>query len=84
MALEIIRRIRSTVPSSFCIGIKLNSADHGASDFEDTMSQIQLIVEAGVDFLEISGGTYEDPTVRTYKPHLLSRTSWLSLSSLSA
>ncbi|KAL5360787.1 hypothetical protein BJX96DRAFT_165427 [Aspergillus floccosus] len=63
VVLEIIRRIRSTVPSSFCIGIKLNSADHDASDFEDTMTQIQLISEAGVDFLEISGGTYEDPTM---------------------
>lgn len=28
------------------------------------MTQIQLFSDAGVDFLEISGGTYEDPTVR--------------------
>jgi 2,4-dienoyl-CoA reductase-like NADH-dependent reductase (Old Yellow Enzyme family) len=51
------------VPKTFCIGIKLNSADHSRSDFEDTMTQIRLISEANVDFLEISGGTYEDPTV---------------------
>jgi 2,4-dienoyl-CoA reductase-like NADH-dependent reductase (Old Yellow Enzyme family) len=64
IVIEIVQQIRSVVPASFCIGIKLNSADHNASDFEDTMIQIQLFSDAGVDFLEISGGSYEDPTVR--------------------
>ncbi|CEO60432.1 Putative Catalytic activity: NADH acceptor <=_ NAD() reduced acceptor [Penicillium brasilianum] len=61
--LEIIHQIRKAVPKTFCIGIKLNSADHTRSDFEDTMAQIRLISEANVDFLEISGGTYENPTM---------------------
>lgn len=61
--LEIIKQIRSVVPASFCIGIKLNSADHNSSHFEGTMTQIQLFHDAGADFLEISGGSYEDPTV---------------------
>ncbi|BCS26389.1 NADH:flavin oxidoreductase/NADH oxidase family protein [Aspergillus puulaauensis] len=59
--LDIIHQIRSVVPSTFCIGIKLNSADHNSSSFEDTMTQIGLLAEAGIDFLEVSGGTYEDP-----------------------
>ncbi|CEL03628.1 Putative Catalytic activity: NADH acceptor <=_ NAD() reduced acceptor [Aspergillus calidoustus] len=63
IVIEIIQQIRKAVPASFCIGIKLNSADHNASDFEDTMTQIQLFSEAGIDFLEISGGSYEDPTM---------------------
>ncbi|KAL3440538.1 hypothetical protein BJX65DRAFT_290272 [Aspergillus insuetus] len=63
IVIDIIQQIRSVVPASFCIGIKLNSADHNASDFEDTMTQIQLFSDAGVDFLEISGGSYEDPTM---------------------
>ncbi|KAL3484213.1 hypothetical protein BJX62DRAFT_58952 [Aspergillus germanicus] len=63
IVIEIVQQIRSVVPASFCIGIKLNSADHNASDFEDTMTQIQLFSDAGVDFLEISGGSYEDPTM---------------------
>ncbi|KAL2820280.1 hypothetical protein BJX63DRAFT_418412 [Aspergillus granulosus] len=63
IVLEIIQQIRTAVPATFCVGIKLNSADHNASDFEDTMTQIQLFSDAGVDFLEISGGTYEDPTM---------------------
>ncbi|KAL1859214.1 hypothetical protein Plec18170_002330 [Paecilomyces lecythidis] len=63
IVLQIIHQIRNAVPSTFCIGVKLNSADYGTSEFEDTMTQIRLFSEAGVDFLEISGGTYEDPTM---------------------
>lgn len=32
------------------------------------MTQIGLLVEAGIDFLEVSGGTYEDPKVSTSIP----------------
>jgi 2,4-dienoyl-CoA reductase-like NADH-dependent reductase (Old Yellow Enzyme family) len=49
------------VPKSFAIGIKLNSADHSSATFEETMTQISLLVSAGIDFMEISGGSYEDP-----------------------
>ena len=30
------------------------------------MTQIKLIVEAGIDFMEISGGSYEDPRMMGY------------------
>ncbi|KAL2872657.1 NADH:flavin oxidoreductase/NADH oxidase family protein [Aspergillus lucknowensis] len=59
--LDILHQIRAVVPSTFCIGIKFNSADHNSASFEHTMTQISLIAEAGIDFIEISGGTYEDP-----------------------
>ncbi|THC87691.1 hypothetical protein EYZ11_012864 [Aspergillus tanneri] len=59
--LDIIAAIRETVSSSFCIGAKLNSADHNSASFEDTMTQIGLLVDAGIDFLEVSGGNYKDP-----------------------
>ncbi|KAL1997771.1 hypothetical protein VTN02DRAFT_795 [Thermoascus thermophilus] len=52
--LDIIAQTRQAVGPDFCIGIKLNSADHDAADFEDTMRQIGLLVEAGIDFLEVS------------------------------
>ncbi|KAJ5572625.1 hypothetical protein N7450_009609 [Penicillium hetheringtonii] len=61
--LDIINQIRKAVPKTFCVGIKLNSADHDSEGFEDTMTQISLVVDAGVDFLEVSGGSYEDPTM---------------------
>jgi 2,4-dienoyl-CoA reductase-like NADH-dependent reductase (Old Yellow Enzyme family) len=62
IVLRIIRRIRQATSKEFCIGIKLNSVDASSSDsLADTIEQVSLIVEAGIDFLEISGGTYEDP-----------------------
>ncbi|KAJ5988503.1 Aldolase-type TIM barrel [Penicillium waksmanii] len=64
--LEIIKQTRAIVPQTFAIGIKLNSADHSSATFEETMTQIALLVEAGIDFMEISGGTYEDPQMMGY------------------
>lgn len=61
IVLRIIRRVRQATSKEFCIGIKLNSVDASSNDsMADTIEQIGLIVEAGIDFLEISGGTYED------------------------
>ncbi|KAL2808815.1 hypothetical protein BJX63DRAFT_17169 [Aspergillus granulosus] len=61
--LDILHAIRAVVPPTFCIGVKFNSADHSSANFEDTMTQIGLLAEAGIDFIEISGGSYEDPTM---------------------
>ncbi|KAJ0413592.1 FMN binding oxidoreductase [Aspergillus carlsbadensis] len=59
---EIILGIRNELPSTFCIGIKLNSVDHQSREtLAACVQQLKLIVAAGVDFVEISGGTYEDP-----------------------
>ncbi|PCG88745.1 Aldolase-type TIM barrel [Penicillium occitanis (nom. inval.)] len=66
LVLDILTRIRKVVPKTFCIGIKLNSADHSTADFEEIMIQIKLLVDAGLDFMEISGGSYEDPRMVGY------------------
>lgn len=53
------------MPPSFCVGVKLNSADHQSSqELSASIEQIDAIAAAGIDFLEVSGGTYEDPKVR--------------------
>ena len=62
-ALDIISSVRAAVPAGFCVGMKLNSADHNSDTFEDTMTQIGLLVEAGIDFFEVSGGSYINPEV---------------------
>ncbi|KAL1958178.1 hypothetical protein VTO42DRAFT_5033 [Malbranchea cinnamomea] len=65
--LEIIKAVREVVPQTFCISIKFNSVDHQSpSKLRDCIRQLKLIAEAGVDFLEISGGTYEDPTMAAH------------------
>lgn len=64
IVVEILKEIREAVPKGFTVAIKLNSADHQrGAKLDEVMEQIALIVEAGVDFIEISGGSYEDPQV---------------------
>lgn len=58
---DIIRSIRKEVPSSFCVGLKLNSADvTGSESLDESLEQIGLIAQEQIDFLEISGGSYEN------------------------
>ncbi|TCP25952.1 2,4-dienoyl-CoA reductase-like NADH-dependent reductase (Old Yellow Enzyme family) [Tenacibaculum skagerrakense] len=63
--LEIYKEIRAQVGPDFPIGIKLNSADFQKGGFseEDSMKVIELLSEAGIDLIEISGGTYEAPAM---------------------
>ncbi|KAJ1326284.1 dimethylglycine catabolism A [Microdochium nivale] len=67
IVVEIVRAIRDVVPKEFCVGIKFNSADYSPGPeaglaLEDRIAQVRVIAEAGLDFLEVSGGTYENPT----------------------
>ncbi|MEK9650114.1 MAG: NADH:flavin oxidoreductase/NADH oxidase family protein [Gammaproteobacteria bacterium] len=61
--LEIIKKCREKVGSDFPISIKLNSADFQKGGFsaEESIRVAQMFEIAGVDLLEISGGTYEQP-----------------------
>lgn len=64
IVVEIIKRIRDATPRAFAIGVKFNSADHQDSQaMDESMIQVKAIVETGVDFMEISGGSWEDPQV---------------------
>ena len=62
VVVQIIRQIRKETSEEFCIGIKMNSVDAALSEsLSDVIEQVRLIVNAGIDFIEISGGTYENP-----------------------
>jgi 2,4-dienoyl-CoA reductase-like NADH-dependent reductase (Old Yellow Enzyme family) len=66
MVLRIIKGIRAATSSQFCVGIKMNSVDvseQGAGGLEAGLEQMGLIINAGVDFIEISGGSYENPSM---------------------
>jgi len=44
----------------------MNSVDASSSaSLVDVLEQIRLIAECGIDFIEISGGSYEDPSFMT-------------------
>ena len=47
----------------FSVSVKLNSADFqkGGFSFEDCLAVIDILDTLGVDFVEISGGNYEQP-----------------------
>lgn len=67
IVLRVIKGIREATSPEFCIGIKMNSVDvsdkteSGDGGLEDGLLQMGLVISAGIDFIEISGGTYENP-----------------------
>lgn len=65
MLLAVVARVRAGVGPEFPIGVKLNSADFqkGGFAFEDSMVVARWLQDAGVDLLEISGGSYEQPAM---------------------
>jgi 2,4-dienoyl-CoA reductase-like NADH-dependent reductase (Old Yellow Enzyme family) len=64
IVVDIIKAVRDATPAGFTVGMKFNSVDHQTdAAMSDCIEQLQVITDAGIDFLEVSGGTYEDPTV---------------------
>ncbi|MDJ0884765.1 MAG: NADH:flavin oxidoreductase/NADH oxidase family protein [Desulfobacterales bacterium] len=63
--LEAVARTRQAVGADFPLAVKLNSADFqkGGFSFEDSIQVVRWLEAAGVDLVEISGGTYEQPSM---------------------
>ncbi len=63
--LEVYRAMREAVGPAFPIGIKLNSADFQRGGFteEESIETICALADAGINLVEISGGTYEAPAM---------------------
>lgn len=61
--LECLRATRAEVGEDFPISVKLNSADFqkGGYNFDECLQVVRWLDEGGVDLLEISGGSYEQP-----------------------
>lgn len=61
--LDVVAAIRAAVRPGFAVSVKLNSADFqkGGFAFEDSLQVAKWLEAAGVDLIEISGGTYEQP-----------------------
>ena len=61
--LEIVRAVRVSVGTDFPVSLKLNSADFQKGGFthEDAIQVATWLNEEGLDLLEVSGGTYEQP-----------------------
>ena len=63
--LDAVRAVRAAVGSGFPVSVKLNSADfqRGGFAFQDSIAVAGWLRDEGVDLLEISGGSYEQPAM---------------------
>lgn len=63
LLLETVRAVRKAVGADFPVSVKLNSADfqRGGFSHEDAIRVASWLNAEGLDLLEISGGTYEQP-----------------------
>ena len=63
--MAVYAEVRKQVGADFPVGIKLNSADFQRGGFteEESIETIRALADAGIDLIEISGGTYEAPAM---------------------
>ena len=61
--LDCVAAVRNAVGTGFPVAVKLNSADFqkGGFAFSESLQVAEWLQAAGVDLIEISGGTYEQP-----------------------
>jgi len=63
LLLETIRAVKAACGGDFSVSVKLNSTDFqkGGFSHEDCLAVIDMLNGEGLDFVEISGGNYEQP-----------------------
>lgn len=61
LLLQVVTECRKEVGSAFPISVKLNSSDFQRGGFteSDSLEVVKELSDAGIDLLEVSGGTYE-------------------------
>ena len=64
LTVEVVRAVRAAVAPDFIVAVKLNSSDFqkGGFDHADSVLVAVMLEAEGVDFIEISGGNFEEPT----------------------
>lgn len=70
LLLEVVRAVRAQVGPRYPVAVKLNSSDFvkGSFTLEDCVQVVQWLNAAGIDLLEVSGGTYEQ--LEFFKPQV--------------
>lgn len=66
LLLELVTLLRNELPASFIISLKLNSADfqRGGFSTEDAKQVLLWLNPLALDFVELSGGSYEAPAMQ--------------------
>lgn len=60
---EILNEVKASIPDkNFIICVKLNTADFQKGGFsdEESMQVVEMLANLGIDFVELSGGNYEN------------------------
>ena len=62
---EVVKAVKAKVSQSFCLSIKLNSADFqkGGFSLDDAKWLVEQLNEYQLDLVELSGGSYESPAM---------------------
>lgn len=65
LLLRVLRGVRTRLGSGYPVSVKLNSSDFQKGGFapEDSLQVAEWLNEEGVDLLEVSGGSYEQPAM---------------------
>jgi 2,4-dienoyl-CoA reductase-like NADH-dependent reductase (Old Yellow Enzyme family) len=68
--LAVVEAVRGAVGAGVAVAVKLNSSDfqRGGFDEDESMAVVDSLGDAGVDLLEISGGTFEATAMMTGAP----------------
>lgn len=76
--LEAFKEIRKQTGEDFIVGVKLNSADFQKGGFteDESIAVVKALDALGVDFIEISGGTYEAPAMTGVKQSTRAREAY--------
>jgi 2,4-dienoyl-CoA reductase-like NADH-dependent reductase (Old Yellow Enzyme family) len=63
--IEVVKAVKSAVGYSFCVSVKLNSADFQRGGFSstDALEVVKMLNASGLDLVEVSGGNYESPAI---------------------
>ena len=66
LLLEVVHAVRASVSPSFCVAVKLNSADFQRGGFAeaDARAVVEMLNPLPIDLLELSGGSYEAPAMQ--------------------
>eukprot|EP00511_Aplanochytrium_stocchinoi_P000086 CAMPEP_0204822122 /NCGR_PEP_ID=MMETSP1346-20131115/297_1 /ASSEMBLY_ACC=CAM_ASM_000771 /TAXON_ID=215587 /ORGANISM="Aplanochytrium stocchinoi, Strain GSBS06" /LENGTH=443 /DNA_ID=CAMNT_0051948159 /DNA_START=273 /DNA_END=1604 /DNA_ORIENTATION=- len=72
--IETIRAVRKAVGNDYPVGIKINTSDFqkGGFSHEDALIVAEWLDREKLDFIEVSGGNYEQPVLITGEDNLLS------------
>lgn len=76
--LAIVRAIRERTGGDFPVAIKINSADFQRGGFteEESLAAVEALVDAGLELVEVSGGTYEAPEMMNVKESTRAREAY--------